>query len=150
MQGEIRRKVTIITIIASVVLYVCFAWCKWQRATSDRESIAMYVRSALDYSERICLVLENGTDSTIAYGDDYHLYREQNEDWVLLSGYENALYTLMSYSIYPGESRVCEIMLSWHHDTPLVSGNYKIVKIATVYEAGSHTDISLEAEFTVK
>ena len=106
---------------------------------SDGGSISLSVKEGTLTNVGAMLILTNGGDETITYGETYEIEIKRDAEWHRINAKMD--FTLPAYPLDPGESH--EIELDWEtFYGKLPKGTYRIIK-----EAG---DIYVSAEFEIK
>ncbi len=116
---------------------------------NNLENVTMTVTEAENYSAEI--LVENGSDEYLWYGDEYSLERldEETDTWQPVEETAEVAYNDLAYNVYAGGSS------RWRADWTkrygaLAPGTYRIVKVLYVgRDGGEDTAHRMTAEFTI-
>lgn len=140
-----KRVLLTVLVCAAVLLQItgCSARLKVGEVSditvSDGGSISLSVKEGTLTNVGAMLILTNGGDETITYGETYEIEIKRDAEWHRINAKMD--FTLPAYPLDPGESH--EIELDWEtFYGKLPKGTYRIIK-----EAG---DIYVSAEFEIK
>ena len=140
-----KRVLSAVFVCAAVLLQItgCAARLKVGDVSditvSDGGSIFLSVREGTLSNVGATLILTNGGDDVIEYGDTYEIETKRDAEWHSINARLD--FTRLAYPLDPGES--CDIELDWETSYgKLPKGTYRIIK-----EAG---DTYVSVEFEIK
>ncbi len=148
-----KKKIPII--LLCVVLVLGIYWCTNNRIgeKSDMQisesDVSLTIKEGTLTNKNATLILRNGSDKTVTYGEGYIIEIKKHGEWYKLKSGDR-WFTLSSSFLHVGESKEMEVNLEYGYGK-LKKGTYRIIKdMVYLYESGKEEKFNIAGEFTIK
>lgn len=148
--------------VISFILLICLILLIWllkSKYTITDNLVNLSIKEKNIDESKITLILENYTDNTYIYGDDYFIEKNILGTWYTIMPKKDTAFNLIGYSLYAGESKEINIDLT-HVYRKLSRGKYRIIKTIflekekptepSVDNLNEQEDIYICTEFIIK